>query len=85
VNVNGGELKTYEVRVAESALTRFGLSIEDIYNAVALAALGVFSSALRRPSCQFFAFCRDGTNVVRCYRSAVSVRKRRDDIDIAGF
>jgi cobalt-zinc-cadmium resistance protein CzcA len=35
VNVNGGELKTYEVRVAESALTRFGLSIEDIYNAVA--------------------------------------------------
>src|ERR1700694_4543036 len=35
VNVNGGELKTYEVRVAEGALTRFGLSIEDIYNAVA--------------------------------------------------
>ena len=35
VNVNGGELKTYEVRVAESALTRFGMSIEDIYNAVA--------------------------------------------------
>lgn len=35
VNVNGGELKTYEVRVAASALTRFGLSIEDIYNAVA--------------------------------------------------
>lgn len=35
VNVNGGELKTYEVRVAESALTRFGLSIEDIYAAVA--------------------------------------------------
>ncbi|WJR78745.1 CusA/CzcA family heavy metal efflux RND transporter [Bradyrhizobium sp. NP1] len=35
VNVNGGELKTYEVRVGESALTRFGLSIEDIYNAVA--------------------------------------------------
>src|ERR1700719_1550011 len=35
VNVNGGELKTYEVRVAESALTRFGLSIEDICNAVA--------------------------------------------------
>src|ERR1700731_4018551 len=35
VNVNGGELKTYEVRVAENSLTRFGLSIEDIYNAVA--------------------------------------------------
>jgi heavy metal efflux system protein len=35
VNVNGGELKTYEVRVAESALTRFGLSIQDIYAAVA--------------------------------------------------
>jgi heavy metal efflux system protein len=35
VNVNGGELKTYEVRIAETALTRFGLSIEDIYSAVA--------------------------------------------------
>src|SRR3984957_18608730 len=35
VNVNGGELKTYEVRVSEGALTRFGMSIEDIYNAVA--------------------------------------------------
>jgi cobalt-zinc-cadmium resistance protein CzcA len=35
VNVNGGELKTYEVRVSQSALTRFGMSIEDIYNAVA--------------------------------------------------
>src|ERR1700724_3957381 len=35
VNVNGGELKTYEVRVSESALTRFGMSIEEIYNAVA--------------------------------------------------
>src|SRR6202166_3821498 len=34
VNVNGGELKTYEVRASEAALTRFGLSIEDIYNAV---------------------------------------------------
>ncbi len=35
VNVNGGELKTYEVQVSESALTRYGLSIDDIYNAVA--------------------------------------------------
>ncbi|MGC1235221.1 MAG: efflux RND transporter permease subunit, partial [Xanthobacteraceae bacterium] len=35
VNVNGGELKTYEVRVANSELIRFGLSIDDIYNAVA--------------------------------------------------
>jgi heavy metal efflux system protein len=35
VNVNGGELKTYEVRVSQSALTRFGMSIEDIYNALA--------------------------------------------------
>jgi heavy metal efflux system protein len=34
VNVNGGELKTYEVRVSNSALMRFGLSIDDIYNAV---------------------------------------------------
>src|SRR6202790_2164797 len=35
VNVNGGDLKTYEVRVSNSALLRFGLSIDDIYNAVA--------------------------------------------------
>jgi cobalt-zinc-cadmium resistance protein CzcA len=35
VNVNGGELKTYEVQVSDSVLTRYGLSIEDIYNAVA--------------------------------------------------
>jgi cobalt-zinc-cadmium resistance protein CzcA len=34
VNVNGGELKTYEVRTSNSALMRFGLSIDDIYNAV---------------------------------------------------
>jgi cobalt-zinc-cadmium resistance protein CzcA len=35
VNVNGGELKTYEVQVSESALTRYGLSIDNIYDAVA--------------------------------------------------
>jgi cobalt-zinc-cadmium resistance protein CzcA len=35
VNVNGGELRTYEVRVSDSALVRFGLSIDDLYNAVA--------------------------------------------------
>ena len=35
VNVNGGELKTYEVRVSDDALTRYGLSIDDIYSAVA--------------------------------------------------
>jgi cobalt-zinc-cadmium resistance protein CzcA len=34
VNVNGGELRTYEVRVSDSALVRFGLSIDDLYNAV---------------------------------------------------
>jgi cobalt-zinc-cadmium resistance protein CzcA len=34
VNVNGGELKTYEVQISESALTRYGLSIDNIYNAV---------------------------------------------------
>src|ERR1700681_2387831 len=34
VNVNAGELKAYEIRVSEVALTRFGLSIEDLYNAV---------------------------------------------------
>ncbi len=34
VNVNGGELKTYEVQVSDQALTRYGLSITDVYNAV---------------------------------------------------
>ncbi len=34
VNVNGGELKTYQVQVSDQALTRYGLSIGDIYNAV---------------------------------------------------
>jgi heavy metal efflux system protein len=34
VNVNGGELKTYEIQVSERALTRYGLSIEDVCNAV---------------------------------------------------
>ncbi|TCG06626.1 cation transporter [Paraburkholderia steynii] len=34
VNVNGGELKTYEVQVADDALTRYGLSTTDIFNAV---------------------------------------------------
>src|SRR5580700_4130595 len=48
VNVNGGELKTYEVRVAESALTRFGLSIEDIYNAVAQNNRAIGGATLAR-------------------------------------
>ncbi|MEA3097411.1 CusA/CzcA family heavy metal efflux RND transporter [Caballeronia mineralivorans] len=34
VNVNGGELKTYEVQVSDDTLTRYGLSIDDVYNAV---------------------------------------------------
>lgn len=34
VNVNGGELKTYEVQVLDDALTRYGLSISDVFNAV---------------------------------------------------
>src|ERR1700681_1972673 len=34
VNVNAGELQTYEVRGSQSALTRFVVSIEDLYNAV---------------------------------------------------
>jgi cobalt-zinc-cadmium resistance protein CzcA len=34
VNVNGGERKTYEVQVSDDALTRYGLSIDDIFNAV---------------------------------------------------
>ena len=34
VNVNGGLLKTYEVQVNGDALTRYGLSISDIFNAV---------------------------------------------------
>jgi heavy metal efflux system protein len=34
VNVNGGELKTYEVQVSDDALLRYGLSIQDIYGAI---------------------------------------------------
>jgi cobalt-zinc-cadmium resistance protein CzcA len=34
VNVNGGELKTYEVQVSDDALTRYGLSLSDIFNAL---------------------------------------------------
>ncbi|MFL9937623.1 efflux RND transporter permease subunit, partial [Paraburkholderia sp. RL18-103-BIB-C] len=34
VNVNGGLLKTYEVQVDDNALTRYGLSVGDIFNAV---------------------------------------------------
>jgi cobalt-zinc-cadmium resistance protein CzcA len=48
VNVNGGELKTYEVRVSENALTHFGLSIEDIYNAVAQNNRAIGGATLAR-------------------------------------
>jgi cobalt-zinc-cadmium resistance protein CzcA len=34
VNVNGGLLKTYEVQVSDAALTRYGLSVTDVYNAI---------------------------------------------------
>ncbi|HTH58559.1 MAG TPA: CusA/CzcA family heavy metal efflux RND transporter [Paraburkholderia sp.] len=34
VNVNGGLLKTYEVSVNDDALTRYGLSVTDVFNAV---------------------------------------------------
>jgi cobalt-zinc-cadmium resistance protein CzcA len=34
VNVNGGELKTYEVQVSDDALTHYGLSVDDLFNAV---------------------------------------------------
>ncbi|WP_343672064.1 CusA/CzcA family heavy metal efflux RND transporter [Paraburkholderia heleia] len=34
VNVNGGLLKTYEVQVDDDALTHYGLSVSDIFNAV---------------------------------------------------
>lgn len=34
VNVNGGELKTYEVQVSDDALTRYGLAVGDVFNAV---------------------------------------------------
>ncbi|MGF6267123.1 cobalt-zinc-cadmium resistance protein CzcA [Paraburkholderia youngii] len=34
VNVNGGLLKTYEVQVDDNALTRYGLSVGDVFNAV---------------------------------------------------
>jgi cobalt-zinc-cadmium resistance protein CzcA len=48
VNVNGGELKTYEVRVSENALTHFGLSIEEIYNAVAQNNRAIGGATLAR-------------------------------------
>ncbi|MGY4474526.1 efflux RND transporter permease subunit [Bradyrhizobium sp. USDA 3364] len=48
VNVNGGELKTYEVRVSESALTHFGFSIEDIYNGVAQNNRAIGGATLAR-------------------------------------
>jgi cobalt-zinc-cadmium resistance protein CzcA len=34
VNANGGELKTYEIQVSSNALTRYGLSIGDVFDAV---------------------------------------------------
>ncbi len=34
VNVNGGLLKTYEVQVDDDALTRYGVSVSDIFSAV---------------------------------------------------
>jgi cobalt-zinc-cadmium resistance protein CzcA len=34
VNANGGELKTYEIQVSADALTRYGLSIGDVFDAV---------------------------------------------------
>jgi len=34
VNANGGELKTYEVQVSAAALTRYGLAIGDVFDAV---------------------------------------------------
>jgi heavy metal efflux system protein len=34
VNVNGGDLKTYQVQVSDAALTRYGLSVGDVFNAI---------------------------------------------------
>ena len=34
VNANGGELKTYEVQVAADALTRYGLSLAEVFAAI---------------------------------------------------
>ena len=34
VNANGGELKTYEVQVAADALTRYGLSVAEVFTAI---------------------------------------------------
>ena len=34
VNANGGELKTYEIQVSSDALTRYGLSTGDVFDAV---------------------------------------------------
>jgi cobalt-zinc-cadmium resistance protein CzcA len=34
VNANGGELKTYEIQVSADTLTRYGLSVGDVFDAV---------------------------------------------------
>ncbi|HYZ31316.1 MAG TPA: CusA/CzcA family heavy metal efflux RND transporter [Crenalkalicoccus sp.] len=34
VNVNGGDLRTYEVQVSAEALTRYGLSVAEVFDAV---------------------------------------------------
>src|SRR3954470_9019400 len=34
VNANGGELKTYEVQVAADSLTRYGLSLAEVFDAI---------------------------------------------------
>ena len=34
VNANGGKLKTYEIQVSANALTRYGLAIGDVFDAV---------------------------------------------------
>ncbi len=34
VNANGGELKTYEVQIAADALTRYGLSVAEVFTAI---------------------------------------------------
>jgi cobalt-zinc-cadmium resistance protein CzcA len=34
VNANGGELKSYEIQVSANALTRYGLAVRDVFDAV---------------------------------------------------
>jgi hypothetical protein len=42
----GGDLKTYEIQVSADALTRYGLSIGDVFDAATVASLGFLPMAV---------------------------------------